>query len=44
MVKYWKRYPGESMESSSLQKLKAQLDVALSNLLYLTLLSAARSD
>ena len=40
VVEHWHRLPREVMESPSLEMLKTQLDTALNNLLYLTLLSA----
>jgi len=38
MIEEWNRLPADDVESPSLEILKTQLDMALSNLLYLTLL------
>lgn len=38
LINHWKRLPREVVESQFLQIFKAQLDMALSNLLYLTIL------
>lgn len=40
LIKRWKRLPREVMDSQFLQIFEAQLDMALSNLLYLTILRA----
>ena len=38
LIKHWKRLPREVVGSQFLQIFKAQFDMALSNLLYLTIL------